>query len=59
MKPAPDASLIKTVSSSTGQYALLVIAGLVLATVAAAWLTGGLSGALSEVGRMLVGAAKR
>lgn len=58
MKPAPEASVIKTVSSPTGQYALLIVAALIFTTVAAAWLSGGLFGVISEVGRLMVGAAK-
>jgi hypothetical protein len=59
MKPAPEASVIKTVSSPIAQYALLIAAALIFTTVAAAWLPGGLSGVLSEVGRLMVGAANQ
>jgi hypothetical protein len=59
MKPAPEASVIKTVSSPTAQYALLAVAALILTTVFAAWLSGDLSVALSEVGRLMVGAANQ
>lgn len=59
MKPAPEASLIRTVSKPTAQYALLVLVGFAIATVAVAYMQGGFGAMLAEVGRMLVGMPKR